>query len=125
MNSLSWFIYLTQVVDSLRDAAQGVMVVGAFLGIMGVIFLPMAMDLLDWEVTPRQIIKPFVIAMAAAALAYSFIPSRQTMVMIAGSEIGERFAKSDAVHDVVNPGVELLKTWIKRETEKLAKETSK
>jgi hypothetical protein len=130
MNNLSWFIYLTQIVDNIGNAAQGVLVfVGVFGGI-GLVFATayrFAECMGDDPFVPvhRRLVKLFIIAIAVSAMAAVFVPSRQTMLLIAGSEIGERFTKSEAARDVVSPGVELLKTWIKRETEKLSKEASK
>lgn len=48
-----------------------------------------------------------------------FVPSRQTLILIAGSEIGGKVAQSEAVQSVVDPGLELVKTWIASETSKL------
>jgi predicted MFS family arabinose efflux permease len=128
MNSLSWFIYLTQVVDHMGGAAFGVLLVGGIGGFLGIILGPMALDLLDdppSSGTIRTVVRSYIITMALAVVVVVFMPSRQTMLLIAGSEMGERLVKSEGVNSIVNPGVDLLKTWIKRETEKLTKGASK
>jgi len=124
MNNLSWFIYLTQVVDNVGTAAAITLLLG---GIGGLLIVPIFLsEFFDCEPAfTKKVLWIYGAAMVLAAMVACFTPSRQTMLLIAGSEMGERFVKSETVNSVVNPGVDLLKTWIKRETEKLAKEASK
>lgn len=44
------------------------------------------------------------------------LPSQRTMILIAGSEIGERVITHDKVQSVFDPSVELLQKWIEKET---------
>ena len=53
------------------------------------------------------------------------LPSNNTLMMIAASEVGERAIKSEAVSTIVDPSVELLKTWIAKETKNLKESASK
>jgi len=119
MNSLSWFIYLTQIVDNLQGASQGILIAGAFAGLMGIVFGPTTGDMSDMEVPFRKIIKWYAGIMLVAMSAYVFTPTRQTMIMIAGSEMGERLVKSDSVNSIVNPGMDLIRKWIKQEADKI------
>ncbi len=122
MNNLSWFIYLTQATDSIRDGiimlwwmTVVVFIAWAIAGSFSAIEDDEKTMLTAWRAAFKQAILP----MAVAVFVVAVIPSRQTMLLIAGSEMGERAINSSAVQDVVNPGVDLLKTWIKEETDKL------
>lgn len=131
MNSLSWFIYATQVVDGLRDTAFGALIALGVLLFFALIFGPLApdaffrVDVEEMGPVLKRIAGWVIVAAVCLCLIVILTPSRQTMLLIAGSEVGERLAKSDTVSEIVNPGSDLLKTWIKNETAKLAKEASK
>ncbi len=89
MNSLSWLIYLAEVLGTFRDAAGIV----AGLLIFAVIGLPIIAgpDLFDEDAAPirkwwkRGIVTAIILAVLAMAL-----PSTRTLYMIAASEIGEK-----------------------------------
>jgi hypothetical protein len=46
----------------------------------------------------------------------SLVPSRQTVLLIAGSEMGERVLNHPRFNQVVDPGLELVTTWMQNET---------
>jgi hypothetical protein len=46
----------------------------------------------------------------------SLVPSRQTVLLIAGSEMGERVLNHPKFNQVVDPGLELVTTWMQKET---------
>lgn len=122
MNSLSWFIYLTQIVDNLGVAALGCLVFGGMIGFFAFLIGPMAIDVMDSPPSPatiRSFVRGYIITMVLAVLVSVFMPSRQTMLMIAGSEMGERLVKSESVNNIVNPGMDLIRKWIQQETDKI------
>lgn len=41
------------------------------------------------------------------------------MILIAGSEMGQRVVQSEQVKGIVDPGLDLVKSWIAEETAKL------
>jgi hypothetical protein len=60
------------------------------------------------------------------------LPDRRTVLLIAASEIGERTMNSermamvgDKVASVLNPSIELLNTWISRQTEEIKAEMAR
>lgn len=131
MNNLSWLIYAIHVFDAVRVLAITALallgaglVVTAFVGALVEdsngsygsktkdqwVYFP------TWLAYAKKIVPAVVIV---ASLMLIFFPSRQTMLLIAGSEIGERVVTSEAVKGVVDPSIELLKTWIKKETQDL------
>ena len=122
MNNLSWFIYLTQVTDGLSSFLWFMF----FFGLIGVIIWLVVAGVCAIDDDEKTQLKFWRTAIASKVWLFGVVaiiavalPSRQTMLLIAGSEMGERAMKSNAVQDVVNPGVDLLKTWIKEETDKL------
>lgn len=120
MNSLSWFIYLTQVTDSVGGGAAIIGGLGIFAGVFFVMFLSFAVE--DNNLTKDQAIgygKTWFSVCFGLLLISAVMPSRQTMLMIAGSEMGERLVKSDGVTSIVNPGMDLIRKWIKQEADKI------
>src|SRR4051812_23584751 len=110
MNNLSWFIYLTQIVDNLQTGAGVLLIVGIMLAFIALVFGPMVLDMMDNAPTGATIkswARTFAVVMGIAFFTSIVIPSRQTMILIAGSELGERAIKSDDVKSVVNPGMDL------------------
>lgn len=127
MNSLSWFIYAIGVLDTMRGAASLVLLLAIFLGIAGIVFAPFIADAVadpQWGPFFKGKINLLVIVICCAGLVNVFAPSRQTMLLIAGSEIGQRVVESKSVTEIVDPSVDLLKSWIREETKKLNKEKS-
>ena len=128
MNSISWFIYFTNVADGLRV----VIFLSAVFGVIALFFTGMASffscaDSGD-EFADSKWMKWFkrgVVVIPLAVLVGVAIPDRRTMVLIAGSEIGQRAIQSDEVQQVINPGMDLLKAWIKSETERLSDKNKK
>lgn len=114
MNNLSWFIYLTQVVDAIGVLCAVTIVLG---GIASIITL--VIGHVEESERTTSLGKRILAGVCVAAVVGTVVPSRQTMLLIAGSEMGERIVKSDAVKDIVNPGADLLKAWIKDETDKI------
>lgn len=132
MNSLTLLIYLIHVADQLRGVVGGTLLItvlgfAVWLLVVGINFLIEDDDGEDrseigrrWFVTwlgwAKHAALPIVIV---TLLITVFIPNRQTMLLMAGSQIGEKLATSDGVRSVVDPSVDLLKAWIKNETTKL------
>ncbi len=54
----------------------------------------------------------------------SITPSRQTVLLITASEMGERLVTSDAVGQIADPGMRLVQVWIQRETDRLLAESA-
>ena len=73
--------------------------------------------------------KSFTIPLLIAGIFFGFfgavIPSQRTMILIAASEFGEKIASTKAVSDMVDPSVNLLKTWMEKQTLDLKDEITK
>lgn len=129
MNNLSWFIYFAGIVDTISVWASffasvgGIMYLAFMLFISGFVggFDPKSKEHDEVRGVRREI---SIIALPILAVCIPialFVPSRQTLILIAGSELGERAVKSEAVQSVVNPGMDLVKLWIKQETDIITK----
>lgn len=129
MNSLSWYIYLAGVADAVGRIAAFFAICGGFAYL--VFMITMAFYLGDVEIESKDrdsglrvrsgvswLAAPILIVTIPVAI---FMPTKQTMVLIAGSELGEMAIKSEQVQGVVNPGMDLIKAWIAKETDKLKK----
>ena len=120
MNTLSWLIYFAGLV-------HGLITITALTALMCISIWVLArlIFILHHE---RMIIKEdleklpsgnyLLIGFICLGIAV-FLPNRNTVMLIAASEIGERLVTSQQVVDVVDPSLDLLKTWIKKETEAL------
>ena len=131
MNNLSILIYLSGVTGTLASFLTFVTIVFGLLGVVCLIVWLVAHDetdaayrRLEGEALAgrREIRKNswkwfwrfcglFVFVGSLA----SFVPSRQTVLLIAASEMGERVLNHERVNQVIDPGIDLLKTWMEKE----------
>jgi hypothetical protein len=125
MNNLTLAIYLAGVVDGVRD----------MIVLLAVFMVIVFVALVIWSVAigcnphdedvPNSFhwYRKTIYALVATFFLWSaldiLVPTRQTLILMAGSEMGEKLVKSEAVGSVVNPGLELIRTWIQKETKDL------
>ena len=114
MNSLSWLIYLSQMVENLGVLA----VLAALFGGAGTIIV-MGFTALEFGAMSRTAFKTFCWIMGISIPVIIFVPSQKTLMLIAASQYGEMVAKSPQVAQIVDPSFEFLKTFIEKETKKL------
>lgn len=117
MNTLSWLLYLAGIAGNLSTffglSSFFMIIIGGFfcLAVAG-----------HTEKTPPKKLLAIPIIGFIFAIIACFIPNEKTIMYIAASEYGEKVVNSKEVRDLANPASELLKTWIKKETERLTKE---
>lgn len=122
MNSLSWLIYFAGLVHSLIFITVIVSIVCfAIWTIVRISFIMHHERMITEEDQERLPSGNFLIVGFICAGIASFLPSKNTVMLIAASELGQRLVTNQQVVDVVDPSIELLKTWIKKETEALKK----
>lgn len=130
MNNISWFVYGVQIADNVGNVLVGLMVLAVAAVIPTIIQYFARWPTYSSEdhseankvaitAFTRKALTYEAVAFVVCAALVVVLPSRQTLLLIAGSEMGERALKSDAVQDIINPGADLLKSWIKEETERL------
>jgi hypothetical protein len=131
MNSLSILIYLSGVTGTLGNFLTFVAVVFGILGVVSLIvwlvhldetnsaYVPLQGDALagvrDRRKTAWRWFWCFCGLMVFTGSLASFVPSRQTVLLIAASEMGERVLNHERVNQVIDPGIDLLKTWMEKE----------
>lgn len=116
MNSLSWLLYFADVVDSFSK----VFAVFGVIGVLGFGILCIARAA-EFGLPP---LKSFYALFAGGflfILISVFTPSRNTIMYIAASEYGEKIIMSKEVQDLKNPAFELVREWMKKETDRLKK----
>jgi nitrogen fixation/metabolism regulation signal transduction histidine kinase len=134
MNSLSWLIYAANVAQSLSGFLVFITTVFALGAIVACIVALVHMDeqpnyrqLSEPDLTLRRKRKVAAFKLSCALFAVmtitgittSLIPSRQTVLLIAASEIGERALTHQRVQDVVDPSINLLQTLIQQQTQQI------
>ena len=113
MNSLSWLIYLSELVSHLGSFFNTVGFAGLII-VAGVYLTTLINDGVVWKNGKYWILIPI-----GALFIGSFIPSKQTVMMIAASQYGEKILESRAVKELTDPALDLLKNWIISENEKI------
>lgn len=118
MNSLSWLIYFASLVDNLTVVAILVSTVCFTIWLMARLTFFILYERMITKEDQKQLPSGnyLIVGFICAGLAV-FLPSKNTVMLIAASELGQRLVTSQQVVDVIDPSIELLKTWIKKETE--------
>lgn len=122
MNMISLFLYSIDVIPTLSHVIGWVTVVLASL-MVTITFLCSinSSSEEDFRTNFSKYAKPLIKYIVAGTIIFVVIPTKQTMVLIAASEMGERLVKSQQVQAILDPSLELLQTYIKKETENLKK----
>ena len=117
MNDVSWFLYFTDIVQGLSTLFGFLCPVIAIVGIvlLGVSFITDTVkkyrseakygyDYDEIIVTPLGYVRPWAVFTIILAFLFAIIaimiPSRQTMYMIAASQIGEQIIQLEEVQDI-------------------------
>lgn len=116
MNSLSWFLYLT---DVLGNVSTAITVINIFI-ITGILMVVLARGISEgaafsdvknfWVIVRRWAL--VIVGMLGVAI---FIPEKNTMYAIAVSQVGEQIAQTEAVKGITNDGLLALRSWIKKQ----------
>ena len=137
MNNLSILIYLSGVTDNLGNFLTFVTIVFGLLGAVCLLIWLISHDETDAancrleggalagrRETRKSSWKWFWrfcgLFVFVGSLA-SLVPSRQTVLLIAASEMGERVLNHPRVNQVIDPGIDLLTTWMEKEKHELQK----
>jgi hypothetical protein len=129
MNNLSWLLYAVDVLDNLNILTRLVDVLG------GIVFLGLTFAYAvnsegsDTEKKGRTLkaiakwLKVDATVVIVAVILSVIVPSKQTVLLIAASEVGERVLTNEKVTSIIDPSVEYLQTWVKHELGKLKADT--
>ena len=119
MNSLSVYIYLVQVIGNVSVYLGGFIVFSIICLCMFSLILLVASDSnCEWATFSvwATYLKRWLRIMAPLSIFWIVLPTRETMILVAASEIGEKVITSEKVTTVIDPSVVLLKTWIEKQT---------
>lgn len=123
MNPLSVLIYLIGVLTTLHDALVGILVFGGVGLVAYTVVCVVAGDDIDHKFQFRWQIMYLI-----AGLLFVLVPNKQTMVMIAASEVGERVANTEIVKNaqdnlggLTKDSIDLLRAYIKDQTDSIKK----
>lgn len=101
MNSLSWLLYLSDVAGSAKTASGTILGVGAFVGAFTAFMGPMTVDMFPGAGDIlKRLVAPFVTVMGIALVVVIVAPSRETLMLIAASEVGETVLASETAQNV-------------------------
>lgn len=110
MNSLSWFLYLADVVPMLGFAIGQIAIGAAVLGVFGFGFwFVIAADEKD---APKPPLKRFIAVVVIMGIIGALTPSKQTIYLIAGSEAGEYVVTSPEGQEIINDIKAIIKSQI-------------
>lgn len=135
MNNLSILIYLSGVTGNLASFLSFVTIVFGLLGAVCLLIWLISHD--ETDATNRRLegealasrlethknswkwFWRFCGLFVFVGSLCSFIPTRQTVLLIAASEMGERVLNHPRVNQVIDPGIDLLTTWMEKEKHEL------
>lgn len=134
MNNLSLLIYMSSVLPSLSSfLVFTVLIAGLAFVAFTIITIFARLDSIDTgndnpSTNSAARAYAFFKPLAKLSLAYlllggiiaSMIPSQKTILLIAASEVGEQVIKSKQFADTVDPSMEFIQEWIKKQTADLA-----
>jgi len=121
VNSLSWMIYLASVTDTMRENFGALLGFTAFSTVMLSIGAFLAKILEDVELPfYRTYMKVAVPVMVVSFVFSNVLPKKETLMLIAASEFGDRIMTQQKIGErIVDPSINLLQEWIKKQTEEI------
>lgn len=139
MNTLSWFIYFGGTADHMIGFFAFLAVVCGLGGIAFMVGYSACIGDVSYNLKiPENMaerarlrsarftsIRWCATGLLIFGLIAAMIPSRQTMILIAASQIGEKIVTNERVTSVVDPSIDLLKAWMVSETQKIKESMEK
>ena len=121
MNGLSWMLYLASVAGSVAGFLTFLAVISGFGTLISMVGSWVAKENNREDVADgmRKWFRRLLPSWLAISLLATIAPGRETMMLIAASEMGQRLVQSQLVQGIADPSLELLRTWIQRTTDDL------
>lgn len=111
MNSLSWFLYLSEICDRASFIFGMTSLVGSFAAAWAA----------GYTVCERRKAPTFLFwaapLLATLALSAFLLPSKNTMLAIAASEFGEKIAATNDAKEIASDAKQAVRSWIKKQIE--------
>ena len=124
MNSLSWMIYFSEMFGKLSEISAVVSVLAILFAFIALVFKAAVYDMERTNINYKWVFVPFVVAIFCG-IVHTVSPSRQTILLIASSEVGEKVLTSEKVQGIVDPSIDFVKMWLEKETEKMKSQLDK
>lgn len=118
MNNLSLIIYFAEVVHGLGAFLMMLIFLSAVASVVAGIGCFATYDEKYEEKThenTKKVLRVSIPIFLLLSVIMIFLPSRNTIMMIAASEYGEQTLKSNDVQEIVNPAKKILKNWIEQQ----------
>lgn len=115
MNSVSWFLYFTDVVGNLGILLTGVTVTSICGAVVAAFIFGFCIIEEEDTKTPLKALKWSVAILAISSLSNVLLPSKNTLYAIAASQVGEQVIKNEAVQGIANDATKALQQWIKKQ----------
>lgn len=100
MNTLSFMIYFAELSDGIKAFS-----ITAIIGLIFLlILLPMILDIIKYDfddIKPKVVIKWVFISLVFFSILSIFMPSKDTVYLMAASEIGEDIIKSPEMNKIL------------------------
>jgi hypothetical protein len=113
MNSVSWFLYFSDVVGNLRTLATFAMIATFLMWAVLNISVPVSDgDVLNWPDFKKWWSRG-LFSLLICAFVVAVVPSQNTMYAIAASQIGEKIAVNGQVQEIASDATKALQSWIK------------
>ena len=121
MNDLSWMLYLASVADTAAGFLTFLAVISGVGTLISMVGSWVAKENNREDVADgmRKWFRRLLPSWLAISLLAIIAPNRETMMLIAASEMGQRLVQSQQVQGIADPSLELLRTWIQRTTDDL------
>ena len=114
MNSLSWLIYIGELVHHLK-VVLCIVLIGSIIGLAGPPFIALmdhvpGYDDVDWS---EFKFGKWYTSIGLCLFLMTFLPSQNVIYAIAASEMGEEVLKNEEVRGVASEATTALRNWIK------------
>jgi Mn2+/Fe2+ NRAMP family transporter len=123
MNTLSVLIYLAGVAQTLT-VVLGVAIAAAAVTLFVAVMISTNTYSINQQENANKWRNRAIWSLIVLLPLLSITPSRQTVLLITASEMGERLVTSDAVGQIADPSMRLVQVWIQRETDRLLAESA-
>lgn len=127
MNSVSWFLYWIEVINSLGVVLTVAAVCSLVFAILYFLFSSITLDM-ESETTAEKIrarrsgvMWRLIPIGAVCGVIACFFPSKGTLYAMAASEVGGRVIQSEQVRGIADDATKALHQWIKKQIEPEAK----
>lgn len=127
MNSLSWLIYLADVVGAFSHISAAVIAFSAVALFVILLISIIRSDERDFNSGEflKNYIKYPIYCLTIFSILTIIIPSQKTVLMIAASEMGEKVITSQKAADIIDPSIEYINKWLMNNIRTLEKTSDK